>query len=273
MNSSLNFRNCKILIIGDIILDEYFLGEVKRISPEAPVPVVHIKKKSNTLGGAGNVALNLVSLGCKVSLFGLRGKDDTGNIISEILKINNVEDCVVIDPLKPTIRKTRVIGHGQQLIRLDEEEIGEISDDNSNILFNNLYERMEDVDAVILSDYSKGVLVADLPQRIIGLCKEKKIPVFVDPKRVNWERYSGAACVTPNISEFEEISNTRISTDEKLMVETANLLKEKYSIERLVITRGAEGMCLIEKDGSAHFSKATAREVFNCVHCFWFIFS
>ena len=263
MNPLLDFRKCNIIIIGDIIFDEYFLGDVKRISPEAPVPVVHIKEKSNTLGGAGNVAFNLVSLGCKVSLFGQRGDDVSGNIISEILKINNVEDCLEIDPLKPTTRKTRVIAHGQQLIRLDEEEVGEISNDNSNILFHKFYERIENVDAVILSDYSKGVLVADLPQKIIQICREKKIPVFVDPKRVNWERYNGATCVTPNISEFEEISNIIIGSNEKLMVEVANIIKAKYSIENLVITRGADGMCLIEKDGSPRFSKATAHEVFD----------
>ncbi len=263
MNHSLNFTDCNVFILGDIILDEYIFGEVNRISPEAPVPVVHIKSKTNTLGGAGNVALNLVSLGCNVKLFGVKGNDESGRIISQILSNNRVVTNIETDNSKPTTRKTRIMGHGQQLLRLDEEEIGKISSNHSNILFSLFMQSAEVADVVVLSDYDKGVLVGDLPQRIIQLCKTKHIPVFVDPKRTNWERYQGATCITPNISEFEEITNVRIDRNEKLMVELAISIRDQYSFEWIVITRGADGMCLIGQDRKPFFFKATAREVFD----------
>ena len=263
MNHSLDFRECNIFIIGDVILDEYVFGQVNRISPEAPVPVVHIKSKTNTLGGAGNVALNLVSLGCNVRLFGVGGNDESGRTISQILTNNKIVTNLVTNDSKPTTRKTRIIGHGQQLLRLDEEEIGQISYDESNLLFKLFSQYAEDADIVILSDYNKGVLAGDLPQRIIHFCKTKKIPVFVDPKRKDWERYQGAACITPNISEFEEITNAKIGKDEDLMVELAISVREKYSFEWIVITRGADGMCLIGRDRKPFFVKATAHEVFD----------
>lgn len=263
MNLSLDFTGCNIFIVGDVILDEYFFGEVNRISPEAPVPVVHIKSKTNTLGGAGNVALNLVSLGCHVRLFGVRGNDETGRIISQILSNNKIADNLVVDQSKPTTRKTRIIGHGQQLLRLDEEEISKISPDHSEVLFNSVMHDVTAADIVILSDYDKGVLAGDLPQKIIQVCKKEKIPVFVDPKRSNWKRWEGATCITPNLYEFEEITKIKIDKDEKLMVELAISITEKYSFEWIVITRGADGMCLIGQDRKPLFIKSTAREVFD----------
>jgi len=263
MKHSLDFTGHNIFIIGDVILDEYLLGEVNRISPEAPVPIVRIKSKTNTLGGAGNVALNLVSLGCNVRLFGIRGNDETGRIISQILTNNKIVDNLVVDQLKPTTRKTRIIGHGQQLLRFDEEEISKISSAHLDLLLGTFRQSMESADLVILSDYNKGVLVGELAQKIIQLCKPHKIPVFIDPKRTNWERYQGAACITPNISEFEEIANVKIDGNEKLLLELAISIRERYSFDRIVITRGADGMCLVGQEREPLFFKATAREVFD----------
>lgn len=263
MNHSLDFTGHNVFIIGDVILDEYFFGEVNRISPEAPVPIVNIKSKINTLGGAGNVALNIVSLGCNVRLFGTKGNDETGRIVSQILTNNHIVDNLVVDQSKPTTRKTRIIGHGQQLLRLDEEEISKISSDQSDFLFDVFRKSVEFADIVILSDYNKGVLVGELPQKIIQLCKTKQIPVFVDPKRTNWERYQGATCITPNLSEFEEITSVKIDKNEKLMVELAISIRQQYSFEWIVITRGADGMCLVGQDKEPLYFKSTAREVYD----------
>jgi len=263
MQRSLNFDTCRIVIIGDAILDEYLLGDVNRISPEAPVPVVHIRDKTNTLGGAGNVALNLISLGCKVSLFGSRGNDETGKTVSKILKENTIDDFMIVDPIKPTTRKTRIIGHGQQLLRLDEEEVGELSDGQSEGLFRQFRSIVGNIDAVILSDYGKGVLIGDLSRKVIELCIAKEVPVFIDPKRVNWERYNGALCVTPNVSELEEISHVKIGKNERLLVEAARSIQQQHSIEWIIVTRGADGMCLIGRDSVPFFIKTTAREVFD----------
>lgn len=261
--NGLNFHNTKVYVIGDVILDEYFLGDVKRLSPEAPVPIVHVKSKTKTLGGAGNVALNLKSLGCTAKLFGIRGNDDGGKDLSDILQKNNIENFLYVDKSKPTTKKTRVIGHGQQLLRLDEEEPWEISERDSDTLYELFLKNIEEADAVILSDYNKGVLVGNLPQKIISVCRKNNIPVFVDPKRINWERYNGATGITPNLSEFEEITGVKVNNNEKLLINEANKLKRKHSIEWMVLTRGAEGICLFGENGVPSYYKATAREVFD----------
>lgn len=261
--SSLNFSGTNVFVVGDVILDEYLMGEVRRLSPEAPVPIVHIKTKTNTLGGSGNVALNLKSLGCTVNLFGIRGNDDGGEKLSEILSSNDIGDFLLIDQTKPTTRKTRIIGQGQQLLRLDEEEPWEITNKDSDLLLTQFKNKIDEADAVILSDYNKGVLKGGLPQAIIKMCRSKNIPVLIDPKRMNWERYTGAAYITPNLSEFEEITGKSIDGDRNKLIAEANLMRNKYLFERLVITLGADGMCLVDADEGAYFIKSAAREVFD----------
>ena len=264
MNQKLTgFSKCKIVVVGDVMLDVYFMGEVKRLSPEAPVPVVKINAKTHTLGGAGNVSLNLAGLGCRTSLYGVRGDDPAGEQISEILREKGIADHLVVDTKQPTTSKTRIVGQGQQLLRLDEEETWNGSGDLCSRLLDRIIRDLEDADAVILSDYSKGVLSRELTQPVIRKCRKRDIPVLIDPKRVEWERYKGGDCVTPNLSELEDVIGKTIDGDESMLVEVAQSLRKKYQLSWLVITRGPDGMCLVGDDNEATFIKATAREVYD----------
>ena len=261
--TSSNFSNCNIVVVGDIILDVYFMGEVKRISPEAPVPVVKVKKKTTTLGGTGNVALNLVGLGCQTTLLGVRGDDSPGEEISEIIRKNRIQDNLIVEKSHLTTSKTRIVGHGQQLLRLDEEETWQEKRPFHNRLMAQFEEKAVGVDAVILSDYGKGVLNGKITRGIIRHCKAKHIPVFVDPKRTEWERYQGATCITPNTSEVEQITGTTIEKDEAKLAKLAQSLRKRYALNWFVVTRGPDGMCLVGSEDPPIFIKSTAREVFD----------
>lgn len=258
-----DFSDCTVLVIGDVILDAYLMGEVRRISPEAPVPIVRIKEQSATLGGAGNVALNIAGLGARAILLGVRGEDASGKRLEEILHQRGVEGRIVVDKSRSTTTKTRIIGHGQQLLRLDEEETTEVSQAIRSRLLSTIDEELAEVSAVILSDYDKGVLNGEMPQEIIRRARAKGIPVFVDPKRKGWERYSGATCVTPNTSEVEEVTGTVVVHDEHLLVSSAKFLREQYHIDWCLVTRGPKGMCLVGQENPPLFVKATAREVYD----------
>jgi len=256
------FSQCKVVVVGEIMLDNYLMGEVTRISPEAPVPIVRVKNKFKTLGGAGNVVLNLAALGCKTDIFSIRGDDSEGEQVSMILREKGITDHVIIDTSRPTISKTRILAQGQQLIRFDEEEIKELSEDKLSSLLDQFRRNALDADVVIISDYGKGIFNSGISRSIISMCKEKQIPVFVDPKRKVWERYEEATCITPNTVEIEEVTNT-IITDENMLVKIANEVRNKYKLEWFLVTRGPKGMCLVDKDGMPFFIKATAREVYD----------
>lgn len=258
-----NFSNCNIIVVGDVILDSYIMGEVTRLSPEAPVPVVRVKKRTTSLGGAGNVALNLIGLGCKVTLLSIRGDDHTGKQVSAILKQKGIRDNIFIDSSHLTTNKTRIIGQGQQLLRLDEEEIWKDSETFGSQLLAQFKDVIEGTDAVILSDYNKGVLNGVIPREIIHMCRAKHIPIFVDPKRKKWERYQKATCITPNISEIEEITGSTIENDEGMLIEVVHSLRKRYEFDWFLATRGAKGMCLVGPEEPPIFIKATAREVYD----------
>jgi len=259
----LNFSDCTITVVGDVMLDVYFMGAVKRLSPEAPVPIVKVKAKTSTLGGAGNVALNLAGLGCKTILMGVRGKDLPGKKLSTILKQNRIQDHVLVDPSHPTTTKTRVIGQGQQLLRLDEEKFWNAPQETQARLFDQFKKNILVSSAVIISDYGKGVLHGEIIPQVISLCHEKKIPVFVDPKGTDWDRYSDATAVTPNTPEVELISDQSIEGDESKLINISEALREQYHLGWLLVTRGSDGMCLIGKDNAPILIPATAKEVFD----------
>lgn len=258
-----NFSNWHIVVIGDVILDSYIMGEVRRLSPEAPVPIVRVKKKTTTLGGAGNVALNLAGLGCHVSLLSIRGDDPPGERVSMILKQNGIRDNIFIDSSFPTTTKTRIIGQGQQLLRLDEEEIWKNSETFENRLLSQFKKELVGTAVVIVSDYNKGVLNGEIAKQIIHWCKSEHTPVLVDPKRKKWERYQQATCITPNISEIEEITGSTIENDEVMLVKVAHALKKQYEFDWFMATRGPKGMCLVGPEGPPVFINATAREVYD----------
>lgn len=213
-----HFQNVLALVIGDTMLDRYLWGRVGRIPPEAPVPVVRVEGRTDRLGGAANVAANLAALGCGVRLLGAKGADASGQSPSRLLAENKIEDHLVTpaEP-RPTIVKTRVVAQGQQLLRLDEEETGGIGPADSKALLDRARKLIVDVDVVILSDYGKGTTDGLLCPAIISLAAERSLPILVDPKGRDWNKYNGATCITPNTAELELVSGKRITSDETLM--------------------------------------------------------
>lgn len=258
------FRSRTIVVAGDVMLDAYVMGEVRRLSPEAPVPIVRVKGQSASPGGAGNVALNVAGLGCRTVLLGVRGDDPAGQRLSAILRGRGIGDRLIVDGGRSTTTKTRIIGQGQQLLRLDEEDTLEGSDRIRERLLTLLEESLGAADAVILSDYDKGVLNGSICTEIIGRCTAKGIPAFVDPKGKDWERYDGATCVTPNTSEVQIVTGKSLEGgNETSLVECARDLRERYHVEWLLVTRGPQGMCLVGPGDAPFFITSAAREVFD----------
>lgn len=257
------FEQCHILVIGDVMLDRYFWGDVKRISPEAPVPVFHIKKQSELCGGAGNVVSNLVGLGCFVNVIGVSGTDEAGKRLNKLLNNDRVHNLLLKNPERSTITKTRIVSNGQQLIRLDDEEVLPVSSDIQNNILKLVEDSIEDCDAIILSDYGKGVLqTPGLAQSIIGLAYHRDIPIMVDPKGKDWGRYKNATCVTPNVKEIESVYGDVLENNENLIEAMHSILME-YGLSWLLVTKGPRGMCLLNNNETPIFIPALAREVYD----------
>ena len=234
-------KKAKILIVGDIILDEYLKGSVTRVSPEAPVPVLKPGQRDLRLGGASNVAANAKALGSRVELLGVTGKDTAGRELKALLKNKSIKSSLVSSN-KITVSKTRLLAGQQQLLRLDvEESFTKEEWLSTKKLFSN---KLKNFNAVILSDYGKGTLL-DIPF-LIKESKKRKIPVFIDPKGDNFNKYKGAYIITPNFLEFSnEVGG--ISSEQELNAKAKNMIK-KLSLEALLITRGQEGMTLFKKE-------------------------
>lgn len=258
------FSNNNILVVGDVMLDQYTWGNVSRISPEAPVPVVRVDKKSKVIGGAANVASNLSGLGCRVTLIGLRGDDTQGNDLEKICTRSGIEASLIIDSGRPTTTKTRIMASKQQLFRLDEEESHLMSTRITDELIHIFEEKLPDAKVVILSDYGKGILqTPGVCQKLIDLCKKNNIPSLIDPKGKNWERYTGATCITPNSAELEVITDTSIDNNEDTLFSMIAKIKNNYNLDCLLLTRGAKGMCIADSEPTSLLIPTTAREVFD----------
>lgn len=250
------FNKASVLVIGDVMLDRYWFGDTSRISPEAPVPIVKIGGSDNRPGGAGNVALNIASLGAKVTLLGLIGNDEAADTLIDQLAAANVAHDLCRMPDVATIIKLRVISRHQQLLRMDfEEKFNTISKDQ---LIENFKKHLPHTNLVILSDYSKGTL-SD-PQTLIELARAANVPVLVDPKGSDFSIYQHATIITPNYKEFEAIVG-HCRNDQEIVAKGQAFLA-KYHVEALLVTRGENGMTLIRRDDSAHLP-AYAREVFD----------
>ena len=262
LNTLNKLTQVSILVIGDVMLDRYIWGVVERISPEAPVPVVHVREITYNLGGAGNVANNLKGLGSKPILVGTIGDDHRGQLLLDLLKQRGIKSYLLKDNTRPTVTKTRIMAQQQQLLRIDEEKTDELHGEIRNKLFEICKKYLPECRAVILSDYGKGVLKGDLCKKIISLARSISIPVFIDPKGTDWERYEGASCITPNEKEFCLFIG-QVIEKEKEYIQKAKQTIEKLNLESLLITRGAKGMILVEKDGNVHNIKAQAKEVFD----------
>jgi D-beta-D-heptose 7-phosphate kinase/D-beta-D-heptose 1-phosphate adenosyltransferase len=252
-----NFAEGAVLVVGDVMLDRYWFGDASRISPEAPVPVVRIKQIDDRPGGAGNVALNLAALGTQTTLIGLTGNDEAARILCEQLTVTGVNSQIQHIDNIPTITKLRVISRHQQLIRLDFEE--KFPAFNPESLLTAFKKALAHTNLVILSDYNKGTL-AD-PQAFIQLAKTAGIPVLVDPKGVDFSIYQGADIITPNLKEFETIVGA--SANEEDIINKGQALLRKHDIKALLLTRGEQGMTLIQQNQEEHHLPAHAREVFD----------
>ena len=253
---------CKVLVVGDVMLDKYYFGEVSRISPEAPVPIAHVLEVKETLGGAANVVHNLALLGCQTSIIGQVGADNHGEIFLDKLKSLGVDYSGMIETSKPTTTKIRVISGHQQMIRLDFEDSSELDGAATDKLLKNFYELLPKVDAVIISDYGKGVCTKKICREIISACRAQKKFVVVDPKGDNWQKYFDASFITPNLKELNAVLPKKISNVDTQIEESARKVIDEFNLRGLIVTRSAAGLSLIDGEKVSHI-KARAQEVFD----------
>jgi rfaE bifunctional protein kinase chain/domain len=251
-----------IMVVGDIMLDEYLWGNVRGISPEAPVPVVEIRSKTYALGGAGNVGANLANLGGRVELVGVVGDDAPAAKLSELASSTaRVSLHLYRCPDRPTTTKTRIIAHSQQMLRTDHEERRPIPAQAEAAIFDCVQAKLDRLHACVLSDYAKGVLTENLLQSLIALCTQAGIPVIVDPKGHRYSRYRGATVVTPNTAE----ANLAAQNGEGSMTieQVADRLQSEIGNGALLITRGPQGMTLFEAGQPPTHIPTQARNVYD----------
>ncbi|WP_373433074.1 bifunctional D-glycero-beta-D-manno-heptose-7-phosphate kinase/D-glycero-beta-D-manno-heptose 1-phosphate adenylyltransferase HldE [Vibrio anguillarum] len=252
-----DYNDAGVLIIGDVMLDRYWYGPTGRISPEAPVPVVKVENSEERPGGAANVAMNIASLGGHAHIVGLTGVDEPANVLTETLTALKVSCDFVALPNYPTITKLRVLSRGQQLIRLDFEDKFENTD--PELILSRMELALPKVKAVILSDYAKGAL--EHVQQLIQKARAANVPVFIDPKGADFERYRGATLLTPNMSEFEQVVG-KVKTEQEL-VEKGFALIEQFDLGALLVTRSEHGMTLLQRNQKPFHLPTLAKEVYD----------
>jgi len=242
-----------VLVAGDVMVDEYILGKVDRISPESPVPVLAVTDKFRRLGGAGNVVRNLVSMGANVALFAAVGKDGAGRWFRTQCEQMAV-DCFWIKDhaSRPTTIKTRVVARNQQIVRIDEEQIQDVDSQLEKGVIDEIHSVMPQVKAVVLSDYGKGFLTQTLLEATIAAAKKNRVPVLVDPKGLDYTRYHGAFCITPNLREASQASGIEIY-DRESLIRAGHVLLEQTAAHAMIVTRGKEGSTLISRSEARDF--------------------
>ncbi len=252
-----NFQKKKVLVLGDLMMDKYIFGDVSRISPEAPVPVVEVTKDLRCLGGAGNVSRNLESLGCSSILVGVVGDDDEGRWIRE-----NVSESrgIFVDPKRPTTTKTRIIAHQQQIARIDIEKRSDISKEMETIILD--FIKSQNYEGILISDYNKGILTRGLMRELIPFAQKKNIPIFVDPKIENFFLYSPVTLITPNHHEAEKIVHHPCLSDSQVEKAGETILN-RISSRYLILKRGERGMSVFERGKKALHIPAIAKEVYD----------
>lgn len=255
----------RVVVWGDVMLDEFVWGDVTRISPEAPVPVVNIRRESVRLGGAANVLANLVALGARASVVGVVGRDRAGERLADALDEAGALDAtagLIPDESRPTTTKTRIIAHNQLVVRADRERHTPVDGATEKRLIDALTGALPGADAFVVSDYDKGAVTPRVLAEILPLAFERKIPVLVDPKIRNFDAYRPATVVTPNHHEALRLTNTEDDTDAG-MAHAARLLRERLGCESVLITRGEHGMMLLERDAAPVYVATVAREVYD----------
>jgi D-glycero-beta-D-manno-heptose-7-phosphate kinase len=257
------FSDHSILVVGDVMLDRYLWGNVSRISPEAPVPVIELSGESKRLGGAANVANNIVSLGARALVLGVVGDDEPGRqLVSEIEKCGASSGSVLVDSGRPTTVKTRIIAHSQQVVRTDLEKRSDVNETLEEKLIHAIGENLPGSDAVVVSDYGKGVLTDRLLKFVIEEASSLRVPICVDPKETRLLSYVGVTVITPNQHEAGFAYGRRI-VDEATLAEVGWGLSKKLSCDGVLITRGERGMSLFEKGGGYTHFPTVARDVFD----------
>ena len=258
-----SFSKVRILVIGDVMLDHYIWGRVERISPEAPVPVVAVTNESMHLGGAANVARNIFSLGGKVDLCGVIGDDPFGQrILHEMRTIKLGVQGLIVQRGHSTTKKTRVIAHGQQIVRFDREQPPSHPEGIERDLLRYVRRRIRSIDGVIVSDYAKGVITGGLLSELIPMAQEHGLPVIVDPKVSHMTLYKGADIITPNRSEALAAAGIADGSDQGLL-QAGRILLKRMNCRAIVITCGEQGMSLFEKNNRVSHIPAVAREVYD----------
>ncbi|MFA6637044.1 MAG: D-glycero-beta-D-manno-heptose-7-phosphate kinase [Candidatus Omnitrophota bacterium] len=257
------FPGKRLLVLGDLLLDQFIWGDVSRISPEAPVPVVWVKKEDHMPGGACNVASNLAKLGADVSIVGIVGNDDNGRILKELMSSIDVgTEGVVVDKERPTILKTRVIAHHQQVVRIDREDPRDFPARDMSRIKDYLKNNIKGFDGVIIEDYGKGVVTSELLRMVVPLAKRHGKMVAVDPKENHFSYYKGASVITPNHHEASKAVGFAI-TDEASMVKAGNKLIKKLNLDVVLLTLGENGMMVVQKAGAPKTIPTAAQEVFD----------
>jgi rfaE bifunctional protein kinase chain/domain len=246
------FNRLNIMIIGDVMVDAYLWGKVERISPEAPIPIVALRKRENRLGGAANVAMNIKSMGARPVLCSVIGDDDKGTIFLNLLRKEKIESKgILTSPRRITTTKFRIFGNNTQMLRVDEEVENDLSEHDMNALLNGIESIItkEKIDCIIFQDYNKGVITPSLIQRVIGLAKEWNIPITVDPKKRNFDSYIGVTLFKPNLKELKEGLKADFDPDDRDgLMQTAQLLRNRLNCDYVMTTMSEHGVMISMKE-------------------------
>ena len=252
----------RVVAVGDAMLDEYLVGDVERISPEAPVPVVRIRERRYALGGAANVAQNVVAIGAECRLIAAVGKDNAGQQLTAMLRDIGVPDRGLLNVGRPTTRKTRVVARSQQLVRIDDEDDADLTPNDADAIASAIEHAVGDADALVLEDYNKGVLVPRLIARAIELARARGIPIVVDPKYRHFFAYRGATVFKPNRRELDAALGAEVDVEHPEAIPAAI---KRLGVEHLLLTLGERGMLLVSADGVTLTVPTVAREVYDVV--------
>lgn len=257
------FSDVRVAILGDVCLDRFIYGEVERVSPEAPVPVVEFGSEIIKLGMGGNVAANLSSLGAKPVLIGLAGEDEEAELLAKTLCDHGIESELIQDPTRSTIVKTRIVAANQHVVRLDREKRHAVSSEKAGEILKALDRHLDEANTLIVQEHAKGLFTRELRDGVFDLCRKRGVPVCIDPNRsTRPEMYEGSRLITPNHSEFLQLCGVSRDSDPDLE-ELGHELRQRLKLEELIVTLGKQGMRLFLSDGSSALIPTKAREVFE----------
>lgn len=246
------FRSACVLVVGDVMLDTWLCGSVHRISPEAPVPVVNLEQTNHWMGGAANVARNIASLGSQALLMGAIGNDQAAGVLQELISQQSLISAkCVVDPSRPTTTKTRLAANNHQIARIDQESSQPLGASLQDQLWTEIERNLDSCGCVIVSDYAKGVVTFNLMKKLALACRQRHIPLLVDPKSANWKIYQGASLVTPNWHEFCKAVGYEPANQDHIL-RAARQLCEQHQIANVLITRAEKGMTLVTADKCYH---------------------